>query len=65
MKVNWKAEIPLIALIVGMWLAAAWMWPSSPGRFPVHWGPSGRSTATAGGAEGLLLMPRSPSSSIC
>ena len=57
MKVNWKAEIPLIALIVGMWLAAAWMWPSSPGRFPVHWGPSGEVDRYGGRAEGLLLMP--------
>lgn len=57
MKVNWKAEIPLIALIVGMWLAAAWMWPSSPGRFPVHWGPSGEVDRYGGRIEGLLLMP--------
>jgi uncharacterized membrane protein len=57
MKVNWKAEIPLIALIAGMWVAAALMWPSSPDRYPVHWGPSGEVDRYGGRTEGLLAMP--------
>jgi uncharacterized membrane protein len=57
MKVNWKAEIPLIALVAGMWVAAALMWPSSPDRYPVHWGPSGEVDRYGGRTEGLLAMP--------
>lgn len=57
MKVNWKAEIPLLALIAGMWVAAALIWPSAPERLPVHWGSSGEVDRYGGRAEGLLLFP--------
>ena len=57
MKVSWKAEIPLIALIAGMWVTAALMWPSSPERFPVHWGLGGEVDRYGNRTEGLLAMP--------
>jgi len=57
MKVNWKAEIPLIALVAGMWLAAALLWPSSPDRFPMRWEMSGEVGRYGNRTEGLLALP--------
>jgi uncharacterized membrane protein len=56
-KPNWKTELPLLALIAGMFVAAALMWPSAPERFPVHWGVSGQVDRYGGRFEGLLLEP--------
>jgi|KBSSwiStaDraftv2_1062776.scaffolds.fasta_scaffold35676_4 uncharacterized membrane protein len=57
MKVNWKAEIPLIALVAGMWLAAALLWHSSPDRFPMRWEMSGEVGRYGNRTEGLLALP--------
>jgi uncharacterized membrane protein len=57
MKPHWKTELPLLALIAGMFLAAALIWPNAPDRFPVHWGVSGDVDRYGGRFEGLLFLP--------
>lgn len=57
MKTHWKTELPLWVLIAGMFVAAALIWPTSPDRFPVHWGLNGEVDRYGGRFEGLLLLP--------
>lgn len=57
MKWNWKAELPLLALIVAMWVAAVLLWPTTNRPVPVHWGASGEVDRYGGRFEGLLLLP--------
>jgi uncharacterized membrane protein len=56
-KPNWKTELPLLALLAAMVVAAALIWPTAPDRFPVHWGVSGQVDRYGGRFEGLLLLP--------
>lgn len=57
MKPHWKTELPLLALIAGMFVAAALIWPKSPESFPVHWGIDGQVDRYGGRVEGLLFLP--------
>lgn len=57
MKPHWKTELPLLALIAGMFVAAALIWPHAPESFPVHWGVSGEVDRYGGRFEGLLFLP--------
>lgn len=57
MKVSWKMELPLLAVIAAMWIAAALVWPGAPDRIPVHWGLHGEVDRYGGRAEGLLFLP--------
>jgi uncharacterized membrane protein len=56
-KPHWKTELPLLALIAGMFVAAALIWPHAPASFPVHWGVSGEVDRYGGRFEGLLFLP--------
>jgi len=56
-KPHWKTELPLLALVAGMFVAAAMIWPHAPERFPVHWGVDGEVNRYGGRFEGLLLLP--------
>jgi len=56
-KPHWKTELPLWILILGMFVAAAWAWPSAPKTMPVHWGLNGQPNGYGDRFEGLLLMP--------
>jgi uncharacterized membrane protein len=57
MKPNWRAEIPLLLLIVGMFVLAAVTWPTAPERIPVHWGMTGEVDRYGGRLEGLVMVP--------
>lgn len=57
MKPHWKTELPLWVVILGMFVAAAWVWPSAPDSIPVHWGIDGQPNRYGDRFEGLLLMP--------
>ena len=57
MKPNWKAELPLLLLLAGMFVLAAVSWSTAPDRIPVHWGLTGEADRWGGKAEGLLMLP--------
>ncbi len=57
MRITWRTEWPNLAVLVGMFLAAAAMWTSTPDRFPVHWNFQGQVDRYGGKVEGLLLLP--------
>lgn len=57
MKVNWRVELPQLALIAVMFVLAALIWPSAPDRIPIHWNAAGEVDGYGGKAEGLLLLP--------
>ena len=57
MRITRKTELPNLAVLAGMFLAAAVLWPSSPDRFPVHWNFQGQIDRYGGKTEGLLIFP--------
>lgn len=57
MKLTWRTEWPIWALILGMFLLAAVSWSTAPDRIPTHWGWNGQVDRYSGKFEGLLLMP--------
>jgi uncharacterized membrane protein len=57
MKPNWKAELPLLLLLVGMFVLAAVTWSTAPERIPMHWGLRGEVDRYGGRVEGLLMLP--------
>jgi len=50
---DWLAR----ALLVAMFAAAAWTWPSAPARIPIHWNIAGQIDGYGSKFTGLLLMP--------
>lgn len=50
-------EILQLALIAGMFLVSAMVWPSAPDRIPVHWNLAGEVDRFGGKPEGLLFAP--------
>ncbi len=57
MHTNWRAEIPQLSLLTGMFVAAAATWPFAPERIPVHWNINGDVDRYGGRLEGLLAVP--------
>ena len=57
MKTTWKNEWPHWMLLAVMFALAAWMWPLTGDKIPVHWNGSGEIDRYGGKIEGLLLLP--------
>jgi len=57
MKLSWRTEWPIWALILGMFLLAATSWSAAPDRIPTHWGWNGQVDRYGGKFEGLVLLP--------
>lgn len=57
MKLSWRIELPLLALIATMFVVAAVAWSYAPERMPVHWNAAGEVDRWGGKFEGLLLLP--------
>jgi uncharacterized membrane protein len=57
MKINWKLELPQIALLGVMALISAVAWSFAPDRVPIHWNLQGEVDGYGGKAVGLLLTP--------
>ena len=57
MKIDWRTEAPMWALLVLLFALSAWCWPGSPDRIPVHWGLNGQPDRWGGRWEGLLTLP--------
>ena len=41
MKIDWRYELPQLAVLAAMFVAAAVCWPLVPERLPVHWNLAG------------------------
>jgi uncharacterized membrane protein len=41
-ETEWRVEFPQLAIIAGMFAAAALTWPSTPAQMPVHWNAMGQ-----------------------
>jgi len=50
---DWLAR----ALLVAMFAAAAWTWPSAPAQIPIHWNFAGQINGYGSKFSGLLLVP--------
>ena len=57
MKTSWRVELPQLAVVAGLFLWSAVLWPTAPERLPVHFDVAGNVDRYGGKAEGLLLMP--------
>src|SRR3954462_731600 len=57
MRLDWRWEVPQLALILGMFLGSALAWNAVPDRVPVHWNLAGEVDRYGGKVEGLLLLP--------
>jgi uncharacterized membrane protein len=57
MKVQWRVELPQLALIAGMFLIAAVSWSRVPDTVPTHWNIYGEVDDYGGKFIGLLLLP--------
>ena len=57
MKIDWRYELPQLAVLAAMFVAAAVCWPLVPERLPVHWNLAGEVDRYGGKFEGLLVVP--------
>lgn len=57
MKIDWRVELPALALLSAMLIAGVWAWPGAPERIPVHWNLSGEVDRYGGRFEGLFGLP--------
>jgi uncharacterized membrane protein len=57
MRANRRVEVLQLAILGGMFLAAAIAWPSTPDRIPVHWNTAGEVDGDGSRVQGLLLLP--------
>ena len=57
MRFSWRIELPQLAVIAAMFVAATVAWPRAPERVPVHWNIQGQVDRYGGKFEGLLLTP--------
>jgi uncharacterized membrane protein len=57
MKTNWRSEIPLLSIVVGMFAVAIALWPFAPEQIPAHWNIHGEVDRFGGKFEGLFLLP--------
>jgi uncharacterized membrane protein len=57
MKLTWRSELPQLAVIAAMFVAAAWAWQQLPDQLPTHWNLQGEVDGYGGKFVGLLLMP--------
>jgi len=56
-KSNRTADRLARALLVAMFAAAAWTWPSAPVNVPIHWNFAGQINGYGSKFSGLLLVP--------
>ena len=54
---NRNAEWLARAVIVAMFVLAAWAWPSAPAQIPIHWNIAGQIDGYGSKFTGLLLPP--------
>ncbi len=57
MKTAWRTELPQLALLAAMFIAAALCWSRVPDRVPVHWNIAGEVDRYGGRFEALLVPP--------
>lgn len=57
MKFTWRSELPALLILALMLGLAAWAWPTTPDRVPVHWGIDGTPDRWGTRVEGLLIFP--------
>ncbi len=55
--IRWRTELPHLACLAGLFIAAAALWPVAPEKMPVHWNLYGEVDRYGSRAEGLLLIP--------
>lgn len=54
---SWQREAPLLAIVIGLFVISAVVWPFAEDRIPVHWNAAGEIDRYGGKVEGLLLIP--------
>jgi uncharacterized membrane protein len=54
---NRNAEFLARALIIAMFAAAIWTWPSAPAQIPIHWNIAGQINGYGSKFVGLFLLP--------
>lgn len=57
MRWSWRAELPLLLVLLAMFAAAAWAWDRVPAAMPVHFDLQGEVDRYGSRFEGLLLLP--------
>jgi len=57
MKIDWRQELPQLAVIGSLFAVAAAVWRHVPQRMPVHWNLAGEVDRYGGKFEGVLLIP--------
>lgn len=57
MKMTWKSEWPQWTMLLAMFALAAWRWPLTANKVPVHWDMNGQIDRYGGKIEGLLALP--------
>ena len=57
MKLSWKTELPMLAVLAAMFVLAAVSWNTLPDRLPVHWGANGQADGWGGKGFALLGLP--------
>ena len=57
MKIDWRTEVPMWALLALVFALTAMSWAGAPDQIPVHWGLNGQPDRWGGRAEGLLALP--------
>ncbi len=57
MRTSWKAELPHLAIIAGLFGWSALLWPSAPEALPVHFDLSGNVDRMGNKLEGLFAIP--------
>lgn len=54
---SWRREAPMLAIVLGMFVASAMAWSHVDGPVPIHWNASGEVDGYGGRFEALLLLP--------
>lgn len=54
---SWRREAPMLAIILGMFVASALAWSHVEAPVPIHWNASGEVDGYGGRFESLLLLP--------
>lgn len=57
MSWSWRREAPMLAIVLGMFVASSAAWSRVETPIPIHWNASGEVDGYGGRFEGLLLIP--------
>jgi uncharacterized membrane protein len=57
MKIEWRKELPHLAVLAALLVVAGIVWPQAPDSMPVHWNLAGDVDRYGGKFEGVLALP--------